>query len=224
MKTKKKTAKKPAPKKKANGNRGKETRRTIIDAATKVFAMHPYNAASIRMIAAQGEFYHGLIRYHFPNKARIFEAVAEEACQSLLNANKEWLLEISNLSAEKGLALYLDRFIEYFQNQPEVIRIVVQNLSHDNPVTLPGYSHLAGLVTNTQKDFEKTFKGLMPSHIVSRFLNSLNILIIHYLGAGAFEAERMGMAPESDEYLQWIKETMLFIFLPVLKEIRASDF
>ncbi len=73
MKIKKKTAKKLAPKKNTNVTRGKETRRMILDAATKVFAMHPYNAASIRMIAAQGEFYHGLIRYHFPNKAEIFD-------------------------------------------------------------------------------------------------------------------------------------------------------
>jgi AcrR family transcriptional regulator len=83
MKIKKKTAKKLAPKNSPNGSRGEKTRRMILDAATKVFAMHPYNAASIRMIAAQGEFYHGLIRYHFPNKAKIFETVVEEACQNL---------------------------------------------------------------------------------------------------------------------------------------------
>jgi AcrR family transcriptional regulator len=223
MKINIKTAKKLALKNSSNASRGEETRRMILDAATKVFAMRPYNAASIRMIASQGEFYHGLIRYHFPNKAKIFETVVEEVCQNLRRENNEWLSEVSKLSAEKGLALYMDRFIEFFQNQPEVFRIIIQNISHDDPVSLPGYSHLVNVVTKTQKDFEKTFKGLMPNNMVRRFLNSLNILIVHYLGAGTFEAEIMGMNPKSDEYLQWVKETILFIFLPVIKGMMPSD-
>jgi len=223
MKIKKKTAKKLAPKKIANGGRGKKTRRMILDAATKVFSIHPYNAASIRMIAAQGKFYHGLIRYHFPNKAQIFETVVEEACLNLRRVNNQWFSEVSTLSPAKGLALYMDRLMEFFRNQPEVLRIFIQNISHDDLASLPGHCHLVNFVTNTQKDFEKTFKGLMPPNVVSRFINSLNILIVHYLGAGTFEAEIMGMDPKSDEYLQWVKETILFIFLPILKEMMPSD-
>ena len=65
------------------GKKREDTRKMILAAARQIFAAHPYNAASIRMIAAQGDFYHGLIRYHFPSKAGIFEAVVEDACQSL---------------------------------------------------------------------------------------------------------------------------------------------
>jgi AcrR family transcriptional regulator len=220
MKLKKKTAKKRVPKKGANADRGKETRRMILDAAVKVFAMHPYNAASIRMIAAQGEFYHGLIRYHFPSKAQIFETVIEEACQNLRRVNNQWFSEVSTLSPEKGLALYMDRLIEFYRDQPEVLRIFIQNRPHENLASLPGHYHLVNFVTDTQKDFEKTFKGLMPRNVVSRFINSLNILIVHYLGAGTFEAEIIGMDPKSDEYLQWVKETILFIFFPIVKEMR----
>ena len=81
---------KKSSRKKKNGNgltekRGDETRQKILAAARKVFAAHPYNAASIRMIAAKGDFYHGLIRYHFPNKADIFEAVVEDAVKEFCN-------------------------------------------------------------------------------------------------------------------------------------------
>jgi hypothetical protein len=31
------------------------------------------------------------------------------------------------------------------------------------------------------------------------------------------------MAPRSDEYFQWVKETILFIFFPVIKEMMPSD-
>lgn len=218
---------KPRPKTPAENNvpgkKGEDTRQMILAAARQVFAAHPYNAASIRMIATQGDFYHGLIRYHFPNKARIFEAVVEEACRSLCQANKEWLLEISAFLPDKALATYLDRFIEYFQQQPAVLRIIVNNLSHDDPATLPGYHFLTGFLADTRRDFETIFPGLFAAGDVSRFLSSLNALILHFLGAGSMEAEIMGFPAQNDEYLQWVKETLFFIFLPVLENaVRES--
>ena len=213
--------KQPTSPKNANGGRGEETRRMILDAATKVFAAHPYDAASIRMIAAQGGFYHGLIRYHFPNKAKIFKTVVEETCQSLLHANKEWIAEISGLSPGKALSLYMDRFIEFYRNQPEVFRIIVQNISHDDPASLPGYNDLVNLATGTQKEFESTFKGL-PQNVVHSFLTSFNILVVNYLGADKFNAEILGMVPKSDEYHRWVKQTMLSIFLPLIMDMASS--
>jgi AcrR family transcriptional regulator len=222
MKVAKKTAKKRAPKKIPNIGRGEETRRMILDAAIKVFAAHPYNAASIRMIAAQGGFYHGLIRYHFPNKAIIFKTVVEEVNQHLLNANKEWLSEISTRSPKKALALYLDRLIEYFQNQPEAFRIFVQNISHDDPSSLPGYSHMVNYVISSQKEFENTFK-MLPKDMVRRFLTAFNVLAVNYMGADKFYAEIQGLVPKSDEYFRWVKKTMISIFLPLIKEIIPSE-
>jgi len=222
MKAAKKTAKKLAPKKSSTIGRGEETRRMILDAAIKVFAAHPYNAASIRMIAAQGGFYHGLIRYHFPNKAIIFKTVVEEVNQHLLNANKEWLSEISTRSPKKALSLYLDRLIEYFQTQPEAFRIFVQNISHDDPSSLPGYSHMVNYVISSQKEFENTFK-MLPKDMVRRFLTAFNVLAVNYMGADKFYAEIQGLVPKSDEYFRWVKETMISIFLPLIKEIIPSE-
>lgn len=214
-------AKHSAPVHSANGGRGEETRRMILDAATKVFAKNPYNAASIRMVAAQGGFYHGLIRYHFPNKAELFQTVVEEICRNLIQANKEWVSEVSRLSPEKALALYLDRFIEFCKNQPEVFRIIVQNISHDDPASLPGYSNFLNLATSTQEEFKNTYKGL-PKNVVHSFLTSFNVLVVNYLGADKFNGDIVGMTPKSDEYYQWVKETMLSIFLPLIKEMASS--
>ncbi|MDY6830366.1 MAG: TetR/AcrR family transcriptional regulator, partial [Thermodesulfobacteriota bacterium] len=156
------------------GKKRDDTRKMILAAARQIFAAHPYNAASIRMIATQGDFYHGLIRYHFPSKAGIFEAVMEDACRSLVQANKVWLVEISTFPPEKALSTYLDRFIEYFQKQPAVLRIIINNLSHENPATLPGYHHLTGFLADTRRDFETIFPHLFAFGDVSRFLSSLN--------------------------------------------------
>lgn len=203
--------------------RGSETRNIIMEAAKKVFAEHPYNAASLRMIAARGNFYHGLIRYHFPNKARIFEAVAEETCRSLQAANKQWLQEISAFPTEKALSVYLNRFIDFFRAQPDVFQIIGKSLSHDDPATLPGYRHLKALLSATKQDFENTFPGLFSHEDVSRYLTSFNALILHYLGSGTIEAEIIGFSGPDDQYLQWVQETLYFIYLPILeKAINAS--
>jgi AcrR family transcriptional regulator len=224
MKEKTETGKKGKSKSSPVVNRGAETRGMILAAARKVFATHPYNAASIRMIAAQGDFYHGLIRYHFPSKAGIFEAVAEDACRSLYEANKQWLLEIASFSPEKGLSVYLDQFIDFFRKQPEVFRIIITNSSHDDPATLPGYRHLKDLLADTGRDFENTFPGLFAAGDVNRFLSSLNALILHFLGAGAMEAEINGFPGPGETYLQWVKETLFFIFLPVLENTVRESF
>ncbi|MBN1470231.1 MAG: TetR/AcrR family transcriptional regulator [Syntrophaceae bacterium] len=199
-------------------NRGSETRNMILEAARKVFATHPYNAASIRMVAAQGDFYHGLLRYHFPNKASLFEAVVEDACHSLYNANKKWLTEVSHYPPAKGLSVYLNRFIDYFREYPEMFQIIVKSSSHDDPATLPGYHHLKALLADTRRDFENILPGLFSQKDVNRFLTGLNALILHFLGFSSMEAEIIGFPGPDENYLRWVKETLYFIFLPVLEK------
>ena len=208
------------PQKTKKNSRGKDTRQMILNAAQKVFAMHPYNAASIRMIASKGEFYHGLIRYHFPSKAAIFEEVIKNSCMTLYDSNNRWLNEVAALPAKEGLSIYMDRFIEFSRNNPEICRIIIQNLSHDDPSTLPGYQHLKNLFSNNRKDFKKIVNVRIPDADINKFADSFNALIFRYLGTKHIAAHIAGFDPESDEYLKWVKDTLLFVFLPVLNQYR----
>lgn len=72
----------------------KQTRQAILDAAIQVFAPRPYTAASIRRIASQGGVPHALIRYYFPTKADLFDAVAQNICAELCQASEQALLEV----------------------------------------------------------------------------------------------------------------------------------
>ena len=197
--------------------RGKETRQIILNAAQKVFARHPYNAASIRMIATEGDFYHGLIRYHFPNKAAIFEEIVKEICRKLFEANRIWLKEIAALPPNEGLSEYLDRFIEFSVMNNETCKLIIQNLSNDDPENLPGYNFLKDFFSNTRKDFETILLTLIPEPELQRLLDSLNILLVYYLGAKNAAADIIGLDPKSDEYLKWVKETILYLYVPVLE-------
>ncbi len=210
--------KKTVPSKTKKNDKGKDTRQMILNAARIVFARHSYNAASIRMIAAQGEFYHGLIRYHFPSKASIFEAVIKESCQILSHEHKIWLKEASVRDREKGLSIFMDRFIEFSKKHPEICRIIIQNISHDEPSTLPGYQHLKELLTSSRKNFKEITNLSIPSDDIVKFLTSLDALNFYYLGAKPMAADIVDMDPESAKYLKWVKDTLIFIFLPVLNQ------
>ncbi|MCX5850024.1 MAG: TetR/AcrR family transcriptional regulator [Deltaproteobacteria bacterium] len=197
---------------------GATTMEMILDAACAVFSRCPYEAASIRMIAAEGGFYHSLIRHHFPSKASIFEALSKEGCEELREANKSWLKELAGLGPGAALSLYLDRYIAYYKSHPETFRIIAQNIPREDAQSIPGYDHLANLLAGIREDFEKANILLLDRETSLRFLESLHGLLNHYLGSGATEARLLGFEPDSPDYLNWVKETVMFIFLPVLEK------
>ena len=202
---------------------GKDTRQIILNAAQKVFAKHPYNAASIRMIATEGGFYHGLIRYHFPSKAAIFEEITKETCQRILNANRTWLNEVLTLPPTEGMPVFMDRFIDFSVKNPDACRLIIQNLGNDAPETLPGYQHLKDFFSNTRKDFGTIMSVVVPEAELLRILDSLNILLIYYLGAKPVASDMIGLDADSDDYLKWVKETIVSIFVPVLNQYWKPD-
>jgi AcrR family transcriptional regulator len=197
---------------------GAATRERILAAACAVFSRFPYEAASIRMIAAEGGFYHSLIRHHYPSKASIFEALSKEGSEELREANKSWLKELEGLGPRAALSLYLDRFIAYYQSHPEIFRLVAQNTPRENAQSIPGYDDLANLLAGIREDVEKANILLFDSQTLVRYLESLYGLFNYYLGSGIAVARHLGFEPDSQEYLKWVKETMMFVFLSILKQ------
>lgn len=197
---------------------GADTREMILTAACAVFTRCPYEAASIRMIAAEGGFYHSLIRHHFPSKASIFKAISQKVGEDLREANKSWLKELAGLGLRAATSLYFDRFISYYQSHPEIFRLIAQNMPRDDAQSIPGYDDLVNFMANIQEDVEKANILLFDSQTLVRFLESLYALCIYYLGSGTVVAGRLGIEPDSPEYLKWVKETMMFVFLPLLKQ------
>jgi AcrR family transcriptional regulator len=197
---------------------GAATREMVLAAACAVFSRCPYEAASIRMIAAEGGFYHSLIRHHFPSKASIFEAISKKVCEEFREANKSWLKELPGLGLRAGTSLYLDRFISYYQSHPEIFRLVAQNTPRENAQSIPGYDDLANLLAGIREDVEKANILLFDSQTLVRYLESLYALFNYYLGSGTAVARHLGFEPDSPEYLKWVKETMMFVFLSILKQ------
>lgn len=67
----------PEPDPLAAAGRGEETREAILDAALKLFARKGFEATSTRAIAAEADVHHALLRYHFADKTRLWQAAVD---------------------------------------------------------------------------------------------------------------------------------------------------
>lgn len=201
-------------------NRGDATREKILASARRVFARHAFHAASIRMIAQEGNFPHGDIRYHFPNKAFLFEETAKEACEDFFQQNIQWLKEIAGSPLEMSLSVYMDKLLAYNEEKPWALQMINQNLAQaDRPENTPGYGHILEMLNRARLVFRQSLPEKASEDLINRFYDAFNGLIIHFLGASSCQAQVLGLDPRSREYAEWVKRTMGVVFLPLLKEI-----
>ncbi len=215
--------KKPAPKKPRKSEylkRGEATRERILTAARIVFARHQYHAASLRMVAKEGGFEHGIIRYHFPSKAELFKTVLSGICEDIYHANVSWLDKVKGMPPREGLTLYVECFLAYNAKKPETLRILVQHVSQmDAPASIPGYECITELLVDTRQTLIEKLALQDSDGRVQRFQDSFNALLLYYLGAGPCQALILGMDPTGKPYQKWVKETMVSLFLPLLESI-----
>ena len=196
------------------------TREKILGAAERVFAELPYYAASIRMVGKAAGIDHPLISYYFPAKADLFEAVLEDLTETFYQASIGWFEGLAEMSPSRGLSVYIDRFFAFALDHPEAMRIVALNLvqPEESPI-IPGYQRLQRLFARTAEIFRQGTPLKGPADEIRMFTESFNTLVINYLGAPAYYAGILGMDPKSPAYLKWVKETLLFLFLPRLKQL-----
>ena len=200
------------------------TRERILRAARKVFSEHPYNAASFRMIGREGGFDHPLINYYFPYKADLFEAVVSEICEEFYQANLACFEGLEKMLPREGLSLYLDRFLDFNVNNPEPMRIIMLNIAQvDMLGELPGYQHIPEVMARTRRTFEERANLKASPKEIGMFQNSFNALVFFYLGAGVCQAEILGIDPHSPGYRKWVKETLMYVFLPHLEKLIFPD-
>lgn len=196
------------------------TRERILQAARKVFADNSYKAASIRMIGKTGGFDHPLIHYYFPSKAELFEAVIEDICAEFHQAYISWFEGLESQVPAKALPVFIERLLDYNLENPEALRMIMQNVGQiDRLEEIPGYQHIPRILEKNRMVFDEKVNHQESPEKLSMFINSFNSLVIYYLGANSCQAEALGMDAQSNEYREWVKDTLLYIFLPRLEDM-----
>ncbi|MFP4476598.1 MAG: TetR/AcrR family transcriptional regulator [Desulfatibacillaceae bacterium] len=200
------------------------TRDRILQAARKVFSEQPYHAASLRMIAKEGGFDHPLIRYYFPTKAELFEAVVLQICGEFYENNVSWLEGLEAMLPAEALPLYIDRMFAYHRQNPEGPKIIMQNIAQiDNLNAIPGHNHLYTVFAQLRLTFQEKIPLRGPTKDIDRFFNSFNAVLINYMGASTAHAQVMGMETDSDRYWRWVRRTVVELYLPWLERLAFPD-
>lgn len=192
------------------------TREAVLGAACAVFARHPYNAASIRMIAREGGFGHAVIGYYYPSKALLFTAVAERLSDMLTESSLDWLAEVRPMEPEPGFSRYVSRVIEFSRENPWVLRVMMLNISGENVADIPAKERIIEAVEHIRQAFARTMRLSAPDEEIGRFTDSFNAMALYYLGAPHSAAWLVRMDPDSDAYYQWVHTTLVSLFLPML--------
>lgn len=199
--------------------KAEKTRRKIIAAARRVFTSHPYNAASIRMIGAEGGFDYSIIHHYF-TKTELFQAVAEQLYGELTTAFIEWLDGLLSLPPEERLKQFLDRSLDYLFENPDVLALVIQNMGYMNTAEdLPGFEFFIKFYRDIESAFLERNNLTFLRDKVSRWSYTLLTLYISYVGAAGYHNKALGMAPNSDDYRNWIKTTILHLFVPPMENL-----
>lgn len=210
-----------------NGSHTKKseiTKELILTAARKVFASHTYNAASLRMIASEGGFDHAIIRYHFPNKAILFETVLVEACDNFYNANLRCLEGLERANPTQGFSLYIDRVIDQSFKIQDVLKLFIQNITHiDTPESIPGYQHIPDVIERIRRSFEENIPLKASQEDVGMFVYSFLNLLINYLGASNCMSRILALDNNGKKYRKWVKDSLMLLFLPRLKRLIFAD-
>jgi AcrR family transcriptional regulator len=215
-KTQKDKKKKPAKK--------KATRLKILKAARKVFAQRAYHAASIRMIGKEAGIDYQLIGYYFQSKAELFEAVLADIVQEWDKANEAAFVGLEKMSPEAGLALYLDRMIGYSRKHSYAGRVYLLNMVQaQDEEAIPGYQAIRTFFERTIAIFKDRIPLQASDRDIEIFRQGFNTLILSYLGAQSYYAAILGMDADSSKYEKWLKDMLMALFLPHLKQLMAGD-
>lgn len=174
----------PPPKKLAQADhhrrqkRGEDTRERILEAASREFALHGLEGASIRAIARRAGVSHTRFVYYFDSKDGLWQAVAQRTTDSLYARYAVPMSQADKVSKTELLKLLWAEYIRFTAENPDVSWImshVAREGSADEKWRMdqyvrPSYVRTADLIQAAQANGE--FIEGDPHHLHYLFLGA----------------------------------------------------
>lgn len=111
---------------------GAANRKRVLDAALAVFARVGFAGASVRMIAAEAGIEQGHLTYYFSSKMALWRGVVEAFAPEPLRRVEAALPASAGLDAASTARLVLPALLRCFADNPELTRLMLQELSVDS--------------------------------------------------------------------------------------------
>jgi len=107
----------------------------ILKAARKIFVESGFAGASIGKIAKLAEVNNSLIFHHFESKAKLWQEVKKNIYEENIINSK--ILPDTNLSFDQFLYELLHRSIDFYRDNPDIIRMINwQRLEHNSSLDI----------------------------------------------------------------------------------------
>jgi len=204
--------------------KGERAPKRILRAARKVFAEHPFKAATTRMIAKEADVDHPLIHYYFGSKEKLFEAVTAEIYEEFHLANISWLEGTGHMKPREGFSLYLDRLLDYNMAHPEPLQLILVNMVQAGRLEeIPGSQYIIMHLDRSRKTLEEKLPLKGAAAEVEMFIHCFNNLVISFMGARNLQAQVLRLSPPDPEYRKSVKDALLTLFLPWLERLIFAD-
>jgi TetR/AcrR family transcriptional regulator, upper aerobic nicotinate degradation pathway regulator len=100
----------------------RDTREDILQAATRVFAKHGFEGATLQKISKAAKSVDRMIYYYFRSKEGLFIAVLERMYVQMNHA--ESLIELSSDKPEQALSEVIEFVMRYYREHPEFITLL----------------------------------------------------------------------------------------------------
>jgi len=210
----KKTAKRASPK--GPGPKGIATRLRVLKAARQVFTTASFQAAGIRAIAEKAGVPHPLVIHYFKSKEALFEEVAMEIQNEILEGHPEFFSRLQTMGADKRKAVYLEGILRQGLRRPDAYRVMLLNAVEmvDPDTPLPGVDRMARVHEKVLSLVARHILEQAPAQETAMFMLVFMLVAVHFIGGRAFHQKTLGV--DDKDYEDWVKNTLAGLFIPVL--------
>lgn len=156
-----------------------DTREAILIVALRIFAAKGYEAASMREIATEAGVNHGLIRYYFGSKDRLWKAAVDRAFATLESGLEAIAADPALSSDRERAGLLLRNYVRFVARNPEFVHLMHEEGKRPGP-------RMRWLVDRHVKRLFEGITALLASNGARGVLRvDLPPIHLHYIIAGS---------------------------------------
>jgi TetR/AcrR family transcriptional regulator len=152
----------------------KNTEKTILDAAKKVFLARGFDGARMQQIADEAKINKSLVHYYFRSKDKLFNAIFAEAFGQFIPKVAETMA--SDKDIFEKIRVFTETYIEMFIKNPHIPTFVLHEINR-NPERIVGFfkesnidpsQFAASIINEIQKG---TIKAVNPLHLIINMIS-----------------------------------------------------
>ena len=180
-----------------------DKRRTILDAAVRVFARKGYHTCRVGDIAEEAGVAHGLLYHYFRSKEELLETIFRETWRDVLDAVRS--VEESDETARDRLAGVAKILLRSWRRDPDLVRVLVREVTRS--------SHLQQRIDEIDQAFAGLERIIARGQEEGEFRTDLNPRMVSYVFYGALEEILtgwvLGQLDDGDDQVAVAEQTVI---------------